>query len=276
MQFSIVTPSYDQLEHLRRCARSVADQGVELHYEHLIQEGLGGESFQEWAASQTHACVSVESDSGMYDAINRGFAKSKGAVLAWLNCDEQYLPNTLSKVWQWFEKNPDYDILFGDTILITSDGDPLAYRQAVVPTKSEIKHVFLSTYSASTFVRRRVFTDGFVLDQRLKAVADADWVLRLLQAGYRAGVINEPLATFVQDGKNMGQSEQGRVEAIRWRRHDTLEGRFWKWFIGFLFRFRRLWQGCYRSRAIEVEIYRGVGEKRSKILASVGGRWKAE
>lgn len=275
LHFSIVTPSYDQLDYLRCCAQSVADQTGDLRFEHLIQEGLGGGSFLEWASSQNRACVCVEGDSGMYDAINRGFAKSKGAVLAWLNCDEQYLPGTLSKVWQWFEKHPDCDILFGDTVLISKDGCPLAYRKAIVPTQLEIKHVFLSTYSASTFVRRRVFDDGFALDHRLKAVADADWILRLLEAGFRAGVLNEPLATFLQDGENMGQSEQGRAEAIRWRRHDTLRGKFYKWGVGLLFRYRRLWNGCYRSRKVEVEVYRGGGGIRSKICAKVGGRWKA-
>ena len=53
----------------------------------------------------------------MYDAINRGFAKASGDILAWLNCDEQYLPGALAKVADHFARHPRTDILFGDIIL---------------------------------------------------------------------------------------------------------------------------------------------------------------
>ena len=36
----------------------------------------------------------VEKDQGMYDAVNRGLRRATGEMLAYLNCDEQYLPGT--------------------------------------------------------------------------------------------------------------------------------------------------------------------------------------
>jgi glycosyltransferase involved in cell wall biosynthesis len=275
-QFSIITPGFNQLEYLKTCAKSVADQRNGVQVEHLIQEGFGGKEMEEWAANQQGADVFVEKDNGMYDAINRGVKRSRGAILAWLNCDEQYLPGTLSKVWEWFEERPDHDILFGDTVLISSNAEPLAYRKAVVPRMSEIKHVFLSTYSASTFVRRQVFEDGFYLDDRMRAVADADWILRLLASGYRAGVLNEPLAAFVQDGKNMGQSAEGKTEASRWRGQDKPKGKVCRLFHTPLFRIRRLIRGCYSARHFESSIYRQGQEERSRISGVIWGRWKAK
>ena len=44
----------------------------------------------------------IEKDQGMYDAVNRGFRRSNGEVLAYLNCDEQYLPGALKAVGDYF------------------------------------------------------------------------------------------------------------------------------------------------------------------------------
>ena len=43
----------------------------------------------------------------MYDAINRGLRRASGEILAYLNCDEQYLPGALQEVAAFFEKHPE-------------------------------------------------------------------------------------------------------------------------------------------------------------------------
>ena len=197
VKFSIVTPSFRQVDYLRLCARSVADQAGDFTHEHLVQDGGSGADFAAWAAEQGFADVLSEPDRGMYDAINRGFARAKGEILAWLNCDEQYLPGTLAKVAAWFAAHPDKDLLFGDVVLVAPDGIPLSYRQAVTPLPDHIRHCFLTTYSAATSVRRRVIDEGHWLDTNYRAIADAVWIEELLEAGYRPGVLNEPLAVLI-------------------------------------------------------------------------------
>ena len=90
LKFTIVTPSFRQLNWLKLCAASVDDQqGVEV--EHLIQDAQSGPELAQWVRDHSRARLFVESDTGMYDAINRGFRKATGDIVAWLNCDEQYL-----------------------------------------------------------------------------------------------------------------------------------------------------------------------------------------
>ncbi|MBT8037076.1 MAG: glycosyltransferase [Verrucomicrobiae bacterium] len=86
MKFSIITPSYKQVDYLSLCAKSVEDQTGNFQHEHIIQNGGSGTEFDEWAAGQNFSIIYKEKDSGMYDAINRGFKKAKGDILAWLNC----------------------------------------------------------------------------------------------------------------------------------------------------------------------------------------------
>ncbi len=50
-----------------------------------------------------------EPDGGQYEAINKGFEKTSGEIMAWLNSSDLYLPWTLSTVREIFEKFPEVD-----------------------------------------------------------------------------------------------------------------------------------------------------------------------
>lgn len=269
---SVITPSFRQVAYLHRCAASVADQSGSFSHEHIVQDGGSGADFEKWAAQQSFANAVSEADGGMYDAINRGFRRARGRIVGWLNCDEQYLPGTLAAVAEWFQRHPDQDILFGDTVLIDPEGLPLSYRQALLPSPLHIRRCFLSTYSAATFVRRRVLEDGRFLDTSFKAIADAVWIHNLLTSGYRAGVLNEPLAVFTQTGENLGQSEMGRLEGRRWR----AGSRVGRSLASVVHRMRKFSAGCYRRREVTVSLYLGSNQERVERRAVVGERWRTK
>lgn len=274
MILSIITPSYNQVDYLRLCARSVADQEGDFTHEHLVQDGGSGEDFAAWAAEQRFADVRSEPDRGMYDAINRGFARARGDVLAWLNCDEQYLPGTLAKVAAWFAAHPDKDILFGDVVLVVPDGRPLSYRRVVVPWRGHIRSCSLQAYSAATFVRRRVIDAGHLLDTNYRAIADAVWIDTLLGAGYRAGLLNEPLAVFTQTGENLGQTPVSVEESERWRRQCGASAAWKRAFWSGVHRLRKSLHGAYRRRDIQLELHLPGREGRTTTSGEIGGRWR--
>ena len=45
----------------------------------------------------------------MYDAVNRGMRKARGEIIAYINCDEQYLPGALKAVEEFFARNPEVE-----------------------------------------------------------------------------------------------------------------------------------------------------------------------
>src|SRR6187399_1388121 len=109
MKISIVTPSFRNSNWLKLCIASVADQqGVEV--EHIVQDAGSDDGTLDWLPGDSRVKAFVETDSGMYDAINRGFRRATGDILAYLNCDEQYLPGALATVRDFFEKNPDVEV----------------------------------------------------------------------------------------------------------------------------------------------------------------------
>src|SRR5437660_8241254 len=154
-KISIITPSLGQLNWLRLAAASVADQeGVSA--EHIVQDAGTGAELEAWAAQQPRLKLYVEKDSGMYDAVNRGLRRAAGDILAYLNCDEQYLPGTLRVVADFFAKHPDVDVAFGNVVIFARTGQYVCSREVLPP---RLYHTWVSTnpaFTAATFFRRRL------------------------------------------------------------------------------------------------------------------------
>ncbi len=218
MHFSIITPSFRQLDWLELCAASIADQDIEL--EHIVQDA-GSTGIEAWAANHPDVRVFVEKDNGMYDAVNRGLRRATGDICAYLNCDEQYLPGTLQRVAGFFAAHPEIDILFGDVILADPDMAPLSYRRVIMPTRSHLLLRPLGVLTAATFFRRKLVADGMFFDPAWKDVGDKAWVYELLGHGYRMAVYPEPLSVFALTGANMSTGPNAKKENARWSRQAT-------------------------------------------------------
>jgi glycosyltransferase involved in cell wall biosynthesis len=203
MKFSVITPTRNALDKLKRCVGSVRGQnGVEV--EHIVQDACSTDGTPAWLAAQADLKALSEADGGMYDAINRGWRRSEGDVLSWLNSDEQYLPGTLEKVARFFEKHPGIDFVYGDALIIGGDGALLAARREIRLSKCYIANAFLNAYSCTMFFRRRLWDRGLLpLDTCFRYAADMDLVLRLLDAGVTYRKIPDYLSAFTMDGTNL-------------------------------------------------------------------------
>jgi len=216
MRISVVTPSRNMLAYLRRAAASVADQeGVDV--EHVVMDACSTDGTVEWLGSQPSLLWSSEPDGGMYDAINKGIARSTGDVVAYLNCDEQYLPSTLARVAERFTDEPELDILFGGALLIRPDGSLIAYRKAYPPRWRQIAVSHLYVLSCTMFFRRRLVQRGHVFDASYRAIADGAFVVECLRAGARAAVSPSYHSAFTMTGDNLGAGEVTAREAARFR-----------------------------------------------------------
>jgi glycosyltransferase involved in cell wall biosynthesis len=203
MKFSVITPTRNSLDKLKRCVGSVRGQtGIAL--EHIVQDACSTDGTPEWLASQDDLLARSEADVGMYDAINRGWSRSTGDILSWLNSDEQYLPRTLKKVEQVFERNPEVDFIYGDALVVDASGKLLAARREIRLSRAYIANGFLNAFSCTTFFRRQLLDSGVLkLDTHYRFAADMDLVLRLLESGARYLKVDDYLSVFTVDGTNL-------------------------------------------------------------------------
>lgn len=98
-KISIVTPSYNQAPFLEATIQSILSQNYP-NLEYIIIDGGSSDGSQEIIKKYEpylHYWCS-EPDAGQYDAINKGFSKSTGEIMAWLNSDDMYCSWTLKTV----------------------------------------------------------------------------------------------------------------------------------------------------------------------------------
>jgi len=210
MTFTIITPSYNMLPYLKLCHQSITDQN-KVQFEHIVMDGNSTDGTQNWLQDQQLIHKS-EPDSGMYDAINKGFAMASGDIIAYLNCDEQYLPGTLAAVDSYFESHPEVDILFGHALITNPDGMLICFRKAYQPRKHFIMASHLYTLSCTMFFRRKIVDQGIAFDTNYQSIGDMKFVLDLLMKGYKATYLNQYLSIFTWTGNNLSADERSMVE----------------------------------------------------------------
>jgi glycosyltransferase involved in cell wall biosynthesis len=250
VRFSIVTASYRQLDWLKCCALSVADQGVDV--EHIIQDGGTGPELEAWVRINTNAHLVMEPDHGMYDALNRGFARTKGEILAWLNCDEQYLPGALKAAEERFAAEPDLDVLLADNLIVDPERKYLAHRFSLVPTLGQM-WVRFPVASCALFFRRRVWQP---FDTQWKSVGDWWWFRAMVERGARMGILRKFVAAFTETSGNLGLAavtvpEHAKIIASRpwWAR-----GIFKHWLLA-QHRWRMWRSGAFAVPPFQYEIH---------------------
>lgn len=255
MRFSIITPSFRSSDWLKLCIPSVADQGVEL--EHIVQDSCSDDGTQEWLGQDTRVKAFIEKDRGMYDAVNRGLRRATGDILAYINCDEEYLPGALSAVRSYFEANPGVDVAFGDALVVNASGNYLCHRQASLPTRY---HSWVSgnlaTLTCSTFFRRSVIERrGIFYDPAYKAYGDAVWVMQLLEQRVPMGLLRQVTSTFTETGSNLCLHPSAQREQVERAAKAPLWARRGKHLIILNYRLRRLLAGHYRPKPLSYSIY---------------------
>ena len=284
---SIVTPSFRQLDWLKLCAASIADQpGVQA--EHLVQDAGTGAEMQQWAAEWKARCekgdgkfafhLTMERDDGMYDAVNRGLRRATGEVLAYLNCDEQYLPGALERVAQFFEENPTVDLAFGHSLVVDPNGKFIAFRKAILPEKI---HTWVSRNLAiltcSTFFRRRVLDEhGLFFDTKFKDLGDGNWVMRALDLRLHMGVLPFFTSSFAESGENRNMAPTALREKDAMVASAPAWARALRPGIIAHYRLRKWWHGAYRQAPFDYAIYtaRSPQERVTFHVAQPSYRWR--
>ena len=133
---------------------------------------------------------------GIYDAVNRGYRRAQGEILAHLNCDEQYLPGALKEVHDFFQQHPDVEVALAGTIVVDEKGKYVCHRHAMVPKVSHIWFRF-PVLTSSLFIRRRVIEQrGIFFDTRWRDLGDLHWVLALLKRKFQLQFLTLLLQPF--------------------------------------------------------------------------------
>jgi glycosyltransferase involved in cell wall biosynthesis len=220
-RISIVTPSYNQAEYLEETIRSVLLQGYP-DLEYVIMDGGSTDGtaeimrkYEPWLASWRSG-----PDRGQSDAINRGFERTTGTVMAWLNSDDIYPPGTLGTVAREMTASG-CDILFGAMDKVLIDGDDVTFVKRSVPWVGQPIHTFpileggrqymFHFYQPSMFWSRTIWERAGGLDERYHYVMDMEWCNRALAAGAEVATVDHTFSRFALHAGSKSQDFMHRL-----------------------------------------------------------------
>jgi GT2 family glycosyltransferase len=213
---SIITPSFNQAKYLEQTIRSVLDQDYS-NIEYMVVDGASRDDSIEIIKKYAHklAWWISEQDSGQADAINKGFARASGEIVAWLNSDDYYLPDTVSAAVKVFEENPDAVLVYGNMLAVDEQGrtfNTLKYRQL----NFEDLLCFQIIGQPAVFMRRSALqkTDG--LDPSFHFLLDHLLWIQLAQHGKILHVDQTwSAARYHAEAKNRAKAAEFGREAFR-------------------------------------------------------------
>ena len=174
LTISVVTPSFEQAQFLEATIASIHDQNYP-YLEHIVIDGGSTDrSVDIIRKHEDHLTYWIsEPDEGQTDALIKGFARSTGDIQCWLNSDDLFEPWTLREVARYFNRHPEVEFVYGDSIWIDQGGE------VIKPKREHAFNRFIWMYDhnfipqPSAFWRRSLYERVGGLNPRFDLAMDA-------------------------------------------------------------------------------------------------------
>jgi hypothetical protein len=177
---SIIVPSFQQARFLRACLDSVLTQDYE-PIEVLVVDGGSTDGTVDILRSYgDRIWFRSERDGGQCSAINEGFRRSRGEILAWLNSDDFYYPGAVRRAVEALAANPGAGVLYGEGELVDESGAILWRFPETVPFDLwRLANVADYILQPTAFFRREALFQHGLLDDHLHYGLDWELWIRL-------------------------------------------------------------------------------------------------
>jgi glycosyltransferase involved in cell wall biosynthesis len=195
---SIITPSYNQGRFIEATIQSVLHQSYK-NIEYIIIDGGSDDetkdTLQKYQSSLAY-WVS-EPDRGQAHAINKGIAKSKGSIIAYLNSDDLLEPDAVEAMVNAFEETPDCSLIYGKCTNIDTDGNTISEALGSHITYYELltQKMLPKIHQPATFFNRTYFAANNPFNEQLHFAMDYELILKLVRK-YPYRFIDVPIARF--------------------------------------------------------------------------------
>jgi glycosyltransferase involved in cell wall biosynthesis len=177
---SIVTPSFNQALFLEQTLRSVLEQDYP-NLEYIVIDGGSRDGSLEIIHKYADRLAYWQSqpDQGQTDAINQGFTRASGEILAWLNSDDLLLPGAVNAAARALQAHPEAAMVYGDALLINAEGKTIGKFPAAQTDYRKLRRGYVHIPQQASFFRADLWQQVAPLDVSFYFAMDYDLWVRL-------------------------------------------------------------------------------------------------
>lgn len=177
---SIITPSFNQMRYLEATIESVLGQDYP-HIEYIIVDGGSTDGsvdvIQKYAGRL--AWWVSEQDKGQTDAINKGFNRATGEILAWINSDDTYNPGAVSQAVKYLIENPDVGLVYADCNFIDEEDRIIGQFNAAQTDLRRLREGYVHIPQQTVFFHAKYWKELGPLDPSFYFAMDYDLWTRI-------------------------------------------------------------------------------------------------
>ena len=196
-KISIVIPTYNQAEYLQEAIESVFSQTYKNTEIIIIDDGSTDNTLKVVNSFNDNKIIFIQQrNKGASSARNTGIKEANGEYIAFLDSDDLWLKDKLRKQIDFMRENQKVGLL-GTGCFQVIDTNKMIYKK-IFPHKNEILQKDLIKYNpfiqSSVMVRKNVFNDIGLYDEKFKESEDYDLWLRIAQK-YKIANLKQALVT---------------------------------------------------------------------------------
>lgn len=175
---SIITINYNDCVGLKKTVESVSAQ-TNQSFEYIIIDGGstdGSASYlKEKQSSFAYSCSEI--DKGIYDAQNKGIAKSTGKYLLFLNAGDTLYSNQVVDEFIKHAAKTDKGIIYGNSMIVSPSG---AEKLLTPPAKLDLNFWYRNTLNhQAVFIKKNLFDTYGLYDLNFRICADFEFFLKV-------------------------------------------------------------------------------------------------
>ncbi|MEI8389694.1 MAG: glycosyltransferase family 2 protein [bacterium] len=199
MKISIITACFNAQDTIEETIRSVANQTYD-NIEYIIVDGASSDKTLEIIEKYKDKVTKliVESDNGVYNAMNKGIKLATGDLLFFLNADDSLINELVVEKFVEQSQQSKAGLLLGNILMLNRYTGEMYYENHKIVDK--IRLITSSVFHPATFFRKETFEKYGFYNESNKIAGDYEWYVNYFQNGGDYKYVDLPISIFSLGG----------------------------------------------------------------------------